>query len=277
MTSRLAQTPRPVPRARGSQWCERRGCPRGRSADRPQAVPAPRRRARESDVLAHSRVRLEPGQGRAAIRVPALHERDVPRERRHLLGHEPDEPSRLPSTHAALDHRLPARALRTRSRRARRHDDGLERTLRLRHGARGRPYAAPVISRPPPLDAGRRRRRVPGLVRRSAEDGADADERRRSAGVLLVPPGGVLAGPGALADPGAERRLQRPRKRLAGGGIRPLEPGLQLCQPAVCHRSAEAGGDGLRRGHQRRRVRTGPQIDPCLCLRRQPAVARVRR
>ena len=61
---------------------------------------------------------------------------------------------------------------------------------------------------PAPLDPGRRRRRLPGVVRRRAEDGADADERRRPAGVLLVPPGGLVARPGAVADQGAARRLQ---------------------------------------------------------------------
>ena len=59
--------------------------------------------------------------------------------------------------------------------------------------------AAAELPGPPPLDARGRRRRVPGLVRRSAEDGLHRDERPRPARVLLLPPGRLVAGPGALA------------------------------------------------------------------------------
>ena len=54
--------------------------------------------------------------------------------------------------------------------------------------------AARAPHRPDPLDAGRRRDRVPGLVPRAGQDLQDADDRRRRARVLHVAPGPVVDG-----------------------------------------------------------------------------------
>ena len=260
MTSASSRSSSSASRVAGARRLPRPPTRAGRGADRSQAVPAPRRRAASRSFSRTPAFAWNPVKGAQRYEFQLSTSASFRESGVIFSDTSLTSPVASPALTLPVDQRLPARALRPRPRRARRHDDALERGVRLRHGARSRSEPAPVVSGPPPLDAGRRRRRLPGLVRRSAEDGDDADERRRPARVLLLPPGRLLAGSGALADPRAAGRLQQPRERLAGSGVRPLEPGLQLGEPALRRRPAEADRNGLRRRHlpaPRPRPRTG--------------------
>ena len=89
------------------------------------------------------------------------------RVRRAARAQDDAHTRRLARDLAAVDHRHAVLALRARPRgRAGRSDDAVERALRLQHALDEPADAARGAAGPDPLDAGRRRHRVPGLVPR---------------------------------------------------------------------------------------------------------------
>ena len=122
-------------------------------------VPAPRRtRPRTTTFAAHAVVRVEPGRGRAPLRVPALDREPLPRERHPLRGRGADEPGRRRSARTAVDYRQPALALRAGPRRPAEQRHAVERSHSASTCAGGR--------------FRRRSRRYPGLLRWTPVEGA---------------------------------------------------------------------------------------------------------
>ena len=233
MLTRTAHVSRPPRRTRRAHRLG--GAPlhrRTRSSDRLASLPAPRRRAARARVLAHAGLRMEPGARRNPLRVPALDQQRVSRQRHRLLRHEPDDPRLGSQPDAAVDHRHAALAVRPRPRGLAEHDD-----------RRGAARTASTWSRRrcrQPLPS------YPGLLRWTPVDGAVgyqvwlvdvpktvsvADERDGRARVLHLPPGRVLARPGALEDPRRAPHPQQPRR--TGFPPSPTGPGAPSTPPST--------------------------------------------
>ena len=277
------RTPRSPPRRRGPSRGRARSQRRHRRAHRAARVPAPHRRAGEDELLADTRVRLEPCPRRAPLRVPAVAQQHVPRQRDRVRRPAGDGARRGARDHAAVDHGHDP-CPRPRDHTERR--DAVERRLQVQHRPAGGARTAPELSRRAALDAGRRRGDVRDLVRRHPEVRRRHDERPRRARLLHVPPDDQLDGKirwrirAIRADiifasnSGTSRYNKIPAVQY--GPWSPVYSSTQRGVPvdcADCGRPAEpdrTGRNRLRRLLQRRQGLPGAQAHARVPLERRP-------
>ena len=242
-------------------------------AARAARLPAPGRRPAAGHVHADAVVRVAARRRREALRVPARDRADV-RVGRAARPQDGDHAHRLARDRPAVDHRHALLALRARARgRAGRADEPVEHALRLQRPVDDAADAARGARRARALDDGRRRHGVPGLVPGAEHDLQDADERRRRARVLQLPPGPVLDRRRALAHPRGARPLRRRRdepraERPARDLVRALEPRVHVDEHAVRRRIARSRRDDLRRDLDRDDAHRAPPHARVLVQRR---------
>ena len=236
-----------------------RACRRRRRADGPPRLPAARRRGTHDHVLAHALLRLEPRRGRAPLRVPGLDVEPLPRQRHRPRGRRADEPRRRDPALPPVDDRQPVFPVRTRPRRARRFGVALEQAVRLQHALVDAADADRDGARPAPLDAGRGRHGLHGLVplpRRLEQAVHRLHERRRPARVVRLPPGRVVLRAGQVAHPRGAARVRPARERAPRRHVRPVEPDLHDEEPRVHDRRARRSAARSPTRTRRRATRT---------------------
>ena len=218
----------------------------------------PRQRAGEgrSHLLADARVRVVCRARRRPLRAadrdqPGVRLVDQPLRRRGT-----DRPGRVGAAPGALDDRQALRALGARSRHLQGADLCLEPAVRVQHGLGAGPAAGDGARGSDPLDSGRRRDGLSGLVPQRAgqlqHPVHDAHERRGRAGVLDVPPSRRRCHQVACArDPPRDHR--EPAERHLGHELRAVFARLHDDQPDRPRRDADEG----RRGGLERRLDAG--------------------